>query len=248
MSWVDEAFGSWYPLVYPHRDVAEAARLIEALDAVLAWRGRRVLDVGCGAGRHLAPLEGRGARVVGVDLSATLLREATQAREAAGGGWELVRGDMRALPFRDGSFDVATSFFTSFGYFDEAEDRRALGEATRVLAPGGRHVLDYLNREMVLAHPNRVGERTEKGYVVREDRRVTDGGRHALKEIEIRDAAGKTVARYQERVTLYAPAEVRGFLAQAGLTTLREWGGYDGSPFDAARSTRHVLVSGKEPA
>jgi SAM-dependent methyltransferase len=248
LSWVADAFGRWYPLVYPHRDDAEAARLVAALDVELAWRGRRVLDVGCGAGRHLVPLARSGARVVGVDLSATLLREATRARQAAGGGWNLVRGDMRALPFRDGSFDVATSFFTSFGYFGETEDRLALGEAARILEPGGRHVLDYLNRETVLAHPNRVGERTEGGYVVHEDRRIVDGGRRVVKEIEIRDGSGKTAARYEERLMLYAPAEVRGFLSQAGLVLLREWGAYDGSPFDPARSARHVLVSRKEPA
>lgn len=248
MSWVADAFGRWYPIVYPHRNEAEAARLIEVLDAKVGVKGRRVLDVGCGAGRHLLHLAHHGARPVGVDLSADLIRRARAARQAAGGEWGLVRGDMRALPFGNGTFDVVTSFFTSFGYFDEAEDARAVGEAARVLQPGGRYVLDYLNRESVLAHPNRVGERTEGGYVVREARRVASGGRRVVKEIEIRDDAGATLARYEERVTLYAPAEIRAFLSLAGFETLHEWGDYDASRFDAPKSARYVVVSGRAPA
>jgi SAM-dependent methyltransferase len=250
MSWVIEAFGSWYPVVYPHRDDAEAAQLVTALDAVLGWPGRRVLDVGCGGGRHLAHVHARGGRPTGLDLSPTLLEQARTARRDAGGNWPLVRGDMRVLPFADGSFDVVASFFTSFGYFDEDADRRALAGAARALRPGGWHVLDYLNREEVLAHPKRVGERTQGGYLVREERRIEDGGRRAVKRVEIRgsEAAAAPLARYEERVTLYRPEEIRALLAQAGLAPVHEWGDYSGARFDAATSPRHVVLSRKAPA
>lgn len=248
MSWVADAFGSWYPVVYPHRNEAEAARVIDALEGSVGWRGRRVLDVACGAGRHLSQVRRLGGRPIGIDLSPTLLAEASRARQHEGGDWALVRGDMRALPFGPAAFDVVASFFTSFGYFGETDDRRALAEAARVLRSGGRHVLDYLNRETVLAHPNRVSERAEGAYVVREDRRIADEGRRAVKRIEIRAAGGETLARYEERVTLYSPDEVRAFLRDVGLDPLSEWGDYDGSPFDPSHSARHVLVSGKERA
>ena len=248
MSWVADAFGSWYPVVYPHRNEAEAARLIATLEGLLRWQGRRVLDVACGAGRHLSQVRRRGARPAGIDLSPTLLREARRARQLEGGDWPLVRGDMRALPFLSRSFDVVASFFTSFGYFGEAEDRRVLAESSRVLRAGGRHVLDYLNREMVLAHPNRTGERVEGPYVVREERRIEGEGRRVVKQVEIRDQGGEILARYEERVTLYTPAEIRSFLSAAGLSPLAEWGDYDGTAFDPLRSARHVLVSGKESA
>ena len=246
MSWVVEAFGEWYPIVYPHRDALEAQRWVGELDAVVGWRGRRVLDVGCGAGRHLGPLAQRGAHPVGVDFSPTLLRQARAARAAAGAAWPLVHGDMRALPFADASFDVVASFFTSFGYFGETEDRGVLAGAARTLRAGGWHVLDYLNRAVVLAHPMPATERVAGEYVVHEAKRIEGAGRQVVKQVEIRrPGTPAPVARYEERLTLYAPGEVRDFLAAVGLSIVHVWGGYDRAPFDPESSLRQIVVSRK---
>lgn len=248
MSWVVDAFGPWYPIVYPHRDQAEADRWIAELDDVVRWAGRRVLDVGCGAGRHLMPLHRRGAHPVGLDYSPTLLGLAAAARTGAGGGWPLLRGDMRALPFAGASFDVVGSFFTSFGYFGAEEDRLVVAEAARVLRPGGFHVLDYLNRAQVLAHPMRTGERTQGGFVVREAKRLEDGGRLVVKDVSIRRSGTDdgALAAYQERVTLYRAEEVQSFLEVARLRAEHVFGGYDRSPFDEEASARRIVVSRKE--
>ena len=54
---------------------------------------------------------------------------------------------MRRLPFRDGAFEAVANLFTSFGYFfDEAQNRRVLGEIARVLRPGGAFLLDLMGR------------------------------------------------------------------------------------------------------
>ena len=63
--WFEEWFGEEYLQLYPHRDEADARRLVALLTRVLPWRaGWRVLDVGCGAGRHAAALAEAGARPV----------------------------------------------------------------------------------------------------------------------------------------------------------------------------------------
>jgi SAM-dependent methyltransferase len=246
LSWVTAAFGRWYLTVYPHRDGSEARRLVRTLDGALALSGARLLDVGCGPGRHLPAFAEAGARPAGIDLSADLLREAHRVRAAAGGDWPLARADMRALPVADGAMDAVTSLFTSFGYFREEEDARVLGEAARVLRPGGYHVLDFLNRAQVLRHPSPRTERRSGDWILREERRIEDD-RRVVKRIVVSPAAGgPPAADYEERVTLYPPSELRVLLAAHGLRPVREIGEYDGAPFDPASSSRFLVVSRRE--
>jgi SAM-dependent methyltransferase len=247
VAWFVEAFGPWYPVVYPHRDAAEADALIGTLSGLLSADGGRWLDVGCGAGRHLPRVVAAGAKPIGTDLSAALLEAARGVREEAGGRWPLVRADMRALPFASGSMRVASSLFTSFGYFDAASDRGVLAEAARVLAPGGFHVLDFLNRDVVTAHPMRHTARVSGDWRIEEWRRIEDG-RRVVKRVRVTPAGGgDAVADYEERVNLYGRDELAAMLGDAGLAVRHAFGEYDGRPFDASASSRLVLVSRKEP-
>ena len=66
---------------------------------------------------------------------------------AAGPDLDLRQGDMRELPWPDGSFDAVLNLWTAFGYFEtQDEDERVLAEVARVLAPGGVFVLDTVNQ------------------------------------------------------------------------------------------------------
>jgi SAM-dependent methyltransferase len=57
---------------------------------------------------------------------------------------DYVAGDMRALPWTE-EFDAAVCWFTSYGYFADAENQRVLAEVARALRPGGRFVLELNN-------------------------------------------------------------------------------------------------------
>ena len=100
-------------------------------------QGERVLDVACGTGvvaRHAAPLVAPSGHVVGVDVNAGMLAVAA----ATVSGIEWVEADAAALPFADGSFDVAFCEQALMFFPDRAA---ALRELRRVLAPGGRVAL-----------------------------------------------------------------------------------------------------------
>jgi ubiquinone/menaquinone biosynthesis C-methylase UbiE len=104
-----------------------------------------VLDVGCGTGQ----LAGRLARalpdsrVVGCDFSAGMLRHARARRGVA--GW--VQGDAQRLPFADGRFGAVVST-EAFHWFPDPE--AALAEFHRVLVPGGRLLVAFVNPPLEL--------------------------------------------------------------------------------------------------
>ncbi|WP_235854824.1 methyltransferase domain-containing protein [Nonomuraea aridisoli] len=124
------------------------ARLLDAADATpeaTALRARTydllalpdgaaVVDVGCGAGRAVGELAARGARAIGVDLSAEMIALA----RSRGPERDLRIGDARALPLADGEVAGYRADKVLHELPDPAE---ALEEARRVLAPGGRIVL-----------------------------------------------------------------------------------------------------------
>ncbi|MCT2587125.1 class I SAM-dependent methyltransferase [Actinophytocola gossypii] len=100
--------------------------------------GRDVLEVGCGSAPCARWLAAEGARVVGLDLSAGMLRYAAAAGEATGIEVPLVRANAERLPFADGSFDVACSAFGAVPFVSSLD--AVFGEVARVLRPGGSWV------------------------------------------------------------------------------------------------------------
>jgi ubiquinone/menaquinone biosynthesis C-methylase UbiE len=100
--------------------------------------GRRVLEVGCGAAACSRWLAAAGAYPVALDLSAGMLAQARAGARRTGRAVPLVQGDAEALPFADGSFDIATTAFGAVPFV--ADPGRVMREVYRVLRPGGRWV------------------------------------------------------------------------------------------------------------
>lgn len=97
----------------------------------------RFLDIGVGAGRHTKLAADLAFKPFGIDISLTGLHHTHQRLQQAGVQPRLARASMLALPFRDGSFEVALSYGV-FYYGTAAEMKRAIKETYRVLTPGGR--------------------------------------------------------------------------------------------------------------
>jgi demethylmenaquinone methyltransferase/2-methoxy-6-polyprenyl-1,4-benzoquinol methylase len=105
-----------------------------AVDALALQPGARVLDLGCGTGDFIAAVLARGARPLGVDLSAGMLHEARRRLPLH----TLTRADALALPLRDGSVDAVVSGFALRNLLSVAA---AMRESARVLRRGGRIAL-----------------------------------------------------------------------------------------------------------
>ena len=107
------------------------------------WRGRRVLEVGCGAGVDLARFAKGGADATGVDLasSAIDLARANFEQQGLRGDFQVANGEQ--LPFADASFDLVYAH----GVVQyTADPQRLVNECRRVLKPGGEAVFQVYNR------------------------------------------------------------------------------------------------------
>jgi SAM-dependent methyltransferase len=105
--------------------------------------GRTVVDAGCGAGRAVAELAERGAHAIGVDLDPEMIAVARE-RWPAG---EFHVGDACELPLETGSVSHYRADKVLHALDDPA---RAVAEARRVLAPGGRAVLVGQDWDMIV--------------------------------------------------------------------------------------------------
>jgi SAM-dependent methyltransferase len=99
-------------------------------------RGRRVLELGCGAAAAARWLAISGAETVAMDLSTGMLRHARRACGTTGVHVPLVQADALALPFADGVFDIVCTAFGAVPFV--ADSAAVMREVYRVLRPGGR--------------------------------------------------------------------------------------------------------------
>ena len=240
MAWYKEWFGEEYLELYAHRDEGEARRQVEFVQRHVAGPEppRRVLDLACGAGRHTEVLRREGFETLGVDLSITLLAHPPRV--------PCVAGDMRTLPFADSSFDWVLNFFTSFGYFErERENFRVLEEYARLLNVRGRFLIDFLNRDRVLANLVPREEQEIAGRRVKIERWYDPDTHRINKRMQI-GATDQRSSTYVESVRAYSREEVTIGLRWAGLEVDHLYGNFHGEPFD--RDSERLILVGHKPA
>ena len=236
--WFERWFGEEYIALYPHRNAAEAEKVVSLIEHVISpTRVSRVLDLACGAGRHSRALCQRWW-TTGLDLSEVLLRQAKREGVPAA----LVRGDMRVLPFRDNSFDLVVNLFTSFGYFaDDESHLHVVREVSRITRSGGSFVLDFLNTAQLKNALVPYDERRIGDQIVEQRREISEDGRFVIKRICLR-GTGK---EFTERVRLFDPGDLSAMMKAADFKVTMALGNYDGDPLTSA-SPRVMLFGTRQ--
>lgn len=205
----------------------------------------RILDVGCGFGRHSAALARQGFDVVGLDASRAMLDEADRR-------WRRVsrlsfqRGDMRHMTF-DCEFDAVICIFTTFGYFSDRENRDVLRRMARALKPGGRLLIVHRNPahdRRLMAEGSRTWQRLKDWFVLQDSR--YDVKKNVIDSTWTLLRPGlRSPRRMINRVQEYTMPQWTAMLRHAGLRRLAFWGDYDTRVRPSAQRARLTVLARK---
>jgi SAM-dependent methyltransferase len=207
---------------------------VAEVDALVTLLGlgpsSRVLDVGCGPGRHAHELARRGVTVHGVDISARFVE---LAEAGAPAGATFARMDARRLSF-DGEFDAVISICEgAFGLLTgDGENELALAGMLRALRPGGRLALTAFNAYYAVRY------HTDASFD------AATGISH--ERTEIRDETGRAVET-DLWTTCFTPRELRLLCERVGFVADDVWaidpGDYRLAPPDAEHPEFLVLAT-----
>jgi hypothetical protein len=184
------------------REVTDDVSMLERL---VAPAGKDVVDIGCGGGALVRALAARGARVVGLEISAEQLASA-RARAVAGSSDKSGPADERylvgraqALPLDDGSVDVAV-FMRSLHHVPPPHLLDALREAQRVLRPGG---------VVYVAEPLAEGDYYKLASLVEDELEVRRAAQNALADAARAGLQQTTTVEYEVQVRIADLAALR---------------------------------------
>ena len=202
-------------ILTPERTEADVEKIVELFELE---PGTEILDCPCGHGRIANALAERGYRVTGIDSSDFFLEHARAEAAERGVSVEYVRGDMRALPWRD-RFDGLLNWFTSFGYFSDDQNKDVLRQFHDALKPRGRLVLETQNITRILFNPlpQQVHERDGNLMVDKWDLDV-EHARFVTERIVVRH--GQT-RKTQFVIRWFSAPELRAWLHETGFEDVR---------------------------
>lgn len=221
--WFRDFFDGLYGKVLPTTFTAAQTRKQAArVKRLLRLRkGQRVLDVPCGMGRLTIPLAQQGLRMTGVDLIARYLRSARRAARELGLDIRFVKRDMRAITF-DGEFDAVFNWFGSFGYFSDADNLRFAQRALAALRPGGRFLVEGLNKTWMHTH-FRPSDDERVGNVHIVHRRTWNPRTGRMRDTWTLSTPGRS-ERHTVLLRLYSGPELRALLRAAGFGEVKLYG------------------------
>lgn len=217
-----------HPLLTPERTKLEVDFI---LSHVVITQGDRVLDVGCGPGRHSIELARRGYRVVGIDPSETMIQAAQMRAEQAGVSVKFIQEYGEHFVAQD-KFDAVICLFTTLGQINDGIDDNSqliqrIGDNLKF---GGHFILEIPHREWLVKNlkPNeRFGggnsyTEVTRGYTIENDI-VTE-----LFNVHSPQKTSSFLLKYR----VYGLNELKIMLAGANFSTVAIYGGFTEKPLE----------------
>jgi len=245
--WYEEVFDEDFLRTLPFTTPEQTAREIAFIRQSLAPpKGGELLDIGCGYGRHALELAQLGFRLTGLDLSLPMLIRAADQAQRRGLTVNFVHADMREMTF-NGQFDGAYCMLSSFGYFDEETNLRVATAICKALKPGGKLLLDIINRDYIVGDlPSRAWWEGD-GCVVLEE---VDFNYHTSRVLIRRSVVFGSGRQSEQEISMraYSLHEVGKLLRQAGLRVLDVSGSLATKSRFFGAASRNIIALCERPA
>lgn len=239
-AWFESWFDSpYYHILYKDRDMTEAEGFIDHLMERLHLPQRsKILDLGCGKGRHSVYLNRKGYDIIGIDLSKENISHCKQYENER---LHFYEHDMRKI-FRTNYFDGVVNLFTSFGYFaQQHQNELPILAAAKSLNKGGYLVVDFLNAHHVLKQLPHEEMKEINGIKFNIRKKVEND--FITKEISFSDKGNDYSFREEVRVLLLE--DFHQFYMHAGLEIINIYGDYHLNEFKVHESPRLIMITRK---
>ncbi len=218
---------------------------------------KKILDLGCGYGRHTLKLAKLGCSIIGLDYSKLFLNIAKRQAAKEGIKANFVTGDMRKLGFKN-KFDAVICMFTSFGYFNEYTDHEdTIRGVAKALKSKGIFLLDLNNPARRLAGIIKNGklDKKRKILITKKIFKLSNGLKVTITQefdlIKMRWKLirqwkeGKRNKKYSSDIYLFTLPEIKHLLEHNGFKVEKTWGDFDGSLFNL-ESRRLIILARKK--
>jgi len=191
--------------------------------------GSKILDVGCGSGRHSIELAKRGFNVVGIDPSRAMITEANSRSSGIWGQPTFIQARAEDFTTQD-QFDAAICLFTTLGQIDtQGENGDLVKNVANGLRSQGHFIVEVPNHLWVaenLKAEERFGEDENYTHITRQ---YDQESKIVSEQFELVSPQGtrEFILRYR----LYSQKELSAVFAEAYLNILSIFGDYDGNPY-----------------
>lgn len=203
----------------------------------------RVLDLGCGHGRHANELARRGFSVLGIDLVEGFLEVARRDAERDGLSTTFLRGDMGAFE-ANAEYDRIVCLYDAFGFFDDSHQLETLRCIHRALKDDGKLVLDLRTLPWMVRLPAcAVLDKGNGDMMIDRHHFDLTSGRFVDRRTYVRGGKQREV---MFSVRLWAFTEIRLVMRSVGLEVEAAYGGFESSA-PSPNKPRTVLVARKVP-
>jgi len=157
--WKNQFDKNYYTVYLPQLPIERTLFEVEFLKKSISLnRNQKILDLGCGHGRHTLELAQQKFNITGLDFSKYFLNIARKEAKKQNISTKFIERDMRLLKMQH-SFDSIISMFSSFGYFPHDENINVLKNIFAALKPGGKFLIDVINSHDLAKNALKDGEK-----------------------------------------------------------------------------------------